>query len=477
MEFRKMHNKMTLIKESTVFNVNERLDKIRDLLTEKMSRDEVYEKYYSNIEKDDFIKISEADPTRKNDGSPGKYTKWLLKLYMSKKLKIEDLYKATEYLTIMSKYGSKLKVNDVNKLKSLPELYKNVEPVLSAKENGNDDFMSNSEKEKEGKKGAEKAFEDGSWLVIIPRTEEASCYYGKGTQWCTAARENNQFEHYNKHGELLILINKHTGEKYQFHKNTKSFMDSSDDPVELPLSYSFNFSKEMNRFLASKGIDVNYDGLLGSYQLTEYSNKAFIENNEKSDFEIPFIPDDYDDYFFEDEHGESEDVDVFVMRKKGESQHILVYNRYHNTGYSFIYNAKIHSIDAYKRGWFLFNNDTFYESAARLSVTDFEDYDMLDYNEFGAEIMVLQNDMIILLLDSSDMHEVRYPKGTDYMTWDEIHFDTENNIFKLISSEHIATHDPENDEEDVWTINEVEEPSEVEGLDEALKIVKDLLKK
>ena len=66
-------------------------------------------------------------------------------------------------------------------------------------------------------------------MIIVPHTEEASCYYGKGTQWCTAANNgNNMFEYYNDNGNLYININKLTHEKYQFHFETDSFMDETD---------------------------------------------------------------------------------------------------------------------------------------------------------------------------------------------------------------------------------------------------------
>jgi len=41
-----------------------------------------------------------ADPTSTIDGkiSMGKYSKWLLKLYIDGKLKLEDLYKVEEYV-------------------------------------------------------------------------------------------------------------------------------------------------------------------------------------------------------------------------------------------------------------------------------------------------------------------------------------------------------------------------------------------
>jgi hypothetical protein len=79
--------------------------------------------------------------------------------------------------------------------------------------------------------------------VIQPLDETASCYYGQGTRWCTAAtRGPNYFETYNERGPLMIIIPKkpeYRGEKYQLWLdqndiNEYQFMDEEDKVVNLP---------------------------------------------------------------------------------------------------------------------------------------------------------------------------------------------------------------------------------------------------
>lgn len=71
-------------------------------------------------------------------------------------------------------------------------------------------------------------------MVIVPKTEEASCYYGKNTKWCTAATSTyNRFDQYNRKGRLYININKKTKEKYQFHFESDEFKDSADGDINL----------------------------------------------------------------------------------------------------------------------------------------------------------------------------------------------------------------------------------------------------
>ena len=58
------------------------------------------------------------------------------------------------------------------------------------------------------KSGSYKVFEDDQYLIVVPQTEEGSCYYGQGTKWCTSAKRLNQFDTYNEEGTLFYIINK-----------------------------------------------------------------------------------------------------------------------------------------------------------------------------------------------------------------------------------------------------------------------------
>ena len=65
------------------------------------------------------------------------------------------------------------------------------------------------EKEKELKKGIDKIYNDNNWLVLRPKTWEASCHYGAGTKWCTTSRETDRhFERETDRKSLIYVINK-----------------------------------------------------------------------------------------------------------------------------------------------------------------------------------------------------------------------------------------------------------------------------
>jgi len=185
-------------------------------------------KYYSDVPVEEFNKFISADPTN------GTYQKWILNL-RKKGLKEEDLYKVTHYLTIFDKYKSKMDKKDINQYKSLPELYTVIAPIILKLGHGDKSIESSNEQARIAKSDTDKVFDNGRFLILSPKTQESACYYGKGTQWCTAAgSSDNMFEHYNSRGKLYIIIDKqHKGQggKWQLHQDTASFMDANDNPV------------------------------------------------------------------------------------------------------------------------------------------------------------------------------------------------------------------------------------------------------
>ena len=248
------------------------------LILEAASLADVYQKYYKQIPEEEFRQIVAADPTSGED-KMGKYSKWLLALYASNNLKLEDLYKATSYLTTFHKYKQKLDRKDIGQYKSLSDLFQAIEPYSD-----NTKAASHKEEIRKIKEGAEKVYEDNEWLVVIPHTRAAAIEYGKGTQWCTAATESyNYFEHYNEQGPLYININKKTGDKYQFHFESEQFMNVNDEDCggvltkEDPL---YQFYEE--KYGPEKTLPLLYSqvGSLG----TDQNNKDFkIVGNGKDD--------------------------------------------------------------------------------------------------------------------------------------------------------------------------------------------------
>lgn len=266
-----------------------REEQLYSLICEAATLDDIYVKYYSGIDRDIFNKIISSDPTWRSEkpDKMGKFGKWLLKLYMTKSLNIEDLYKASEYLSYFVRYNNRIEVKDINKYRSLPELYNVVKVFME----NPDIATSNSDEVRRIKEGAEKVYEDGEWLIVVPHTKEASCYYGKGTQWCTAAEQShNMFDHYNNQGNLYINIRKSDGEKFQFHFESGSFMDATDTPIESPIYDTIGFgysildyykenlsSDNFNKLVETKiEVNSNDNGEILMYCTTPYINYYYL---------------------------------------------------------------------------------------------------------------------------------------------------------------------------------------------------------
>lgn len=168
---------------------------------------------------DDFDQLVQADPSQQK-----KYVSWLCRLYLSGKLKTEDLYKATQYLDVLNR--GKVKGVDVNRFKSLPELFDAVEPYLEKLSQGELDNKHRQKIDKETKV----IYFGPEGRILSPETKESSQFWGRGTQWCTAADKHCMFSHYNDRGPLYIIMPK-DGRKFQFHPETLQLMDEKDDPV------------------------------------------------------------------------------------------------------------------------------------------------------------------------------------------------------------------------------------------------------
>jgi len=171
--------------------------------------------------------IEGADPTKNKE-----YTVFLAKMYAQGGwgAKIEDLEsKVKPALEKFHLLKLKKKIpsprNDIMRYGDLADFV----AVM-------DEYPDPEEKKQVDKGTAKTVFENDSVRIIVPKDQNAACYYGQGTRWCTASRTStNYFGHYSKDGPLYILLPKqpkHDGEKYQLHFASEQFMDENDYGVE-----------------------------------------------------------------------------------------------------------------------------------------------------------------------------------------------------------------------------------------------------
>lgn len=231
---------------------------INESLLLEATLDDIYTKYYNDIPQDIFWNIIKTDPTYDEQRSQkmGKYGKWLLNQYRQGHLDMNNLSKVRNTIDFFNRYNRQLEVKDINQYKNIDQVYDNVKNFM---EDPSQATSKSDEVRKIKEMGAEKVYEDNDWLIIVPKTREAAIYYGKGTKWCTASTDSyNYFERYNNEGRLYININKNTGDKYQFHFESNSFMDAEDKPIKGIIAEEIGLSSGAEQFYASLGENQEY---------------------------------------------------------------------------------------------------------------------------------------------------------------------------------------------------------------------------
>ena len=175
---------------------------------------------------------------------------------------------------------------------------------------------------------AETVYEDDEVRVVIPKDKEAACYYGQGTQWCTAATGSyNYFDNYNERGPLYIILPKkpeYDGEKYQLHIYDKMYMNEQDRRVLLSDLFKTRFPNEkLKNFFQDAGIEFD-EMLMFNLDKLEWVNDVIKEifswalvrfENEVFDLESEYYHDYMDslerDGYLDDEGEIKDDADPY----------------------------------------------------------------------------------------------------------------------------------------------------------------------
>ena len=170
--------------------------------------------------------IEGCDPTKNKE-----YTVFLAKMYANGGwgCRIEDLESKikpalVKFHTLKLKKKIPSPRNDIMR-------YANLADFVSVM----DEYEDPEEKKQVDKGTAKTVFENDAVRIVVPEDQNAACYYGQGTRWCTAATKGaNYFGQYSKDGPLYILLPKQpqwNGEKYQLHFASEQFMDEDDNGV------------------------------------------------------------------------------------------------------------------------------------------------------------------------------------------------------------------------------------------------------
>lgn len=102
--------------------------------------------------------------------------------------------------------------------------------------------------------GGNVVYDDGRYFIVNPLTQQASCYYGKGTKWCTSADGNAHFERYNQDGKLFYILDRNLPTDDPHYKvallrkfdGDKSYWDAKDDTIKKGWILNSSVLKKMD---------------------------------------------------------------------------------------------------------------------------------------------------------------------------------------------------------------------------------------
>jgi hypothetical protein len=168
--------------------------------------------------------VAATDPTKN-----GAYMQWITKLALKNpsENKTEDFDRLKQDLQEFEANKSKLTNKDINAYKSFHDLYTAIAAVQSKPLS--DEEKKEAELEQMKNKDIIDVYKGADGWIKIPKTQEAACFLGQNTRWCTAATKgSNMFHHYNKSDVLFVIYDKKTKARYQLHIDSGQFADVTD---------------------------------------------------------------------------------------------------------------------------------------------------------------------------------------------------------------------------------------------------------
>ena len=204
-------------------------------------------------------KFSAEQLKRLIDSVSPKYLMWVGKTFDG--INFEDNFpKLYTALNNFTKVSTNLPKTDINQYKDLEDLIN----TISVYEN-------RERRDVKKVEGGNVVYDDGKLFVVNPLDYKASCYYGRGTKWCTAAETDTHFNKYNEDGKLFYIIDRTKPTSDPLYKvaflrkfdGEKTFYDAKDEYVKT----GWIFSKDQ-----FKKIESEIDNYLNS----EYSEQIKI---------------------------------------------------------------------------------------------------------------------------------------------------------------------------------------------------------
>ena len=211
----------------------------------------------------------------------GQYTQWMVTRFLQGSLRLEDLEAAKESLATFNEMKTRRQLTpeqvDINKYRSLADLSAVIRSTTAVAVNA-------EASEEQGMLAQTKVLYDKADMrILVPETQEAACYFGRNTEWCTAwgyakgrhPTRTNRYDSYAPSGPLFIIELRPEGTLYQYHSETGQFMDVDDR--QLSAGQVMALLKAHPKIMPVIGEDRFVNSHLSSFGIGFFSEKALLK--------------------------------------------------------------------------------------------------------------------------------------------------------------------------------------------------------
>lgn len=207
-------------------------DRYREPLKLKLKKDTSFKEKVDNL--------TSLPPAFKTTGKYKKYLEWMVKSYLNDGIaRYEDIrsraYPAfDDFILLANKKILTAAEKDINQYCGIRGCKK--QQGLESLIDKYSVHLNQIKDSKESRIKVAPIYNGDTVSIYHPRTQEEAMHLGQGTKWCTAAKQDNMFDHYNSEGSIYVIIPKHPqypGEKYQIHVDSEQYMNEKDEEVDI----------------------------------------------------------------------------------------------------------------------------------------------------------------------------------------------------------------------------------------------------
>lgn len=231
---------MNLLRE-----IFERLDFER-LISEGKDQVEVLHYKFKHVPENVINAVISVDPTKKKS-----YSQWLLSKWDDESDVITNNLRNGRIAKLFQHFKNhqEIQIKDFPSVGDVLRDFVPEEDTVLTKSDAPMTYVLNLEKEvpSELANDFDIVFSEDDWIIAVPNTYEAECKLGENMKWCTANAYGNGESYYDEYlaegGKFYVNFNMSYGEsrngkdypytRYQFHFESRQFMDKNDDPVVL----------------------------------------------------------------------------------------------------------------------------------------------------------------------------------------------------------------------------------------------------